>query len=334
MNGKKSGSEDTFDQTDTLLMFKQLAQKILDPARADRLFRIAVLLSALLLPLVMTGFFLQLGWSSAPAWREFGLSLLWSTEWDPVANRFGALPAIVGTLLTTSIAIVAATPPAFIIALYLVDAPPWIGRPLSQALDLLAAIPSVIYGMWGLFVLVPVMQNHVQPFLADTLRMKHLPFVGEYFNGFGILTAGIILALMILPYISAIMRDVFRMTPPMLRESAYGIGCTRWETAVHIVMRYGARGLLGGVFVGLGRALGETMAVLFVIGNVAMLPDSIFAGGTTIAATLANNFAEADGLLRHVLFALGLVLLVMSFIVQLFAQSCLTATAAARGEER
>lgn len=300
----------------------------------DRLFRYAVLGGALIIPLLMAGFFVQLGTSSIPAWREFGFGLITGTEWDPVANRYGALPAIVGTLLTTAIAVAVAVPFGFVTALYLVNAPPWIGRPLSQALDLLAAIPSVIYGIWGLFVLVPVMQSRVMPFLADTLMLKKVPFFGDLFNGFGILTSAVILSLMILPYISAIMRDVFAMTPTMLRESAYGIGCTRWEVAFDIVMRYGARGILGGIFVGLGRALGETMAVLFVIGNIPAIPHSLFDSGTTISATLANNFAEADGLMRSVLFALGLLLLAMSFAVQLFAQYYLSATGAKRGEKK
>ena len=217
-------------------------------------------------------------------------------------------------------------------ALRLVDAPPGIGEILSQALDLLAAIPSVIYGMWGLFVLVPVMQDHVQPFLSDTLLLGKIRFFGEYGNGFGFLTASLILALMILPYISAVMRNVFRMTPAVLRESAFGVGCTRWETAKDIVMRYGIRGLLGGIFIGLGRALGETMAVLFVIGNVVALPEDLYASGTTIAATLANNFAEADGVLRAVLFALGLILLLLALGVQMIAQYYLALTGAGRGE--
>ena len=204
-----------------------------------------------------------------------------------MADRYGALPAIVGTLLTTAIALLISIPPAFVTALFLVDAPPAVGAVLSQALDLLAAIPSVIYGMWGLFVLVPLMQDHVQPFLSETLGLGRIPFFGEYGNGFGFLTASLILGLMILPYMSAVMRNVFKMTPGMLRESAYGVGCTRWETARDIVMRYGVRGLLGGIFIGLGRALGETMAVLFVIGNVSMLPDSLYAGGTTIAGVRA-----------------------------------------------
>ena len=301
-------------------------------SRVDRIFRITALLSALLIPAVLIAFLVQLGLGSAPAWREFGIGFLFGTDWDPVADRYGALPAIVGTLLTTAIALLISIPPAFVTALFLVDAPPAVGAVLSQALDLLAAIPSVIYGMWGLFVLVPLMQDHVQPFLSETLGLGRIPFFGEYGNGFGFLTASLILGLTIPPYMSAVMRNVFKMTPGMLRESAYGVGCTRWETARDIVMRYGVRGLLGGIFIGLGRALGETMAVLFVIGNVSMLPDSLYAGGTTIAATLANNFAEADGILRAVLFALGLVLLTMSLGVQVLAQYYLVLTSAKRGE--
>ena len=301
-------------------------------SRVDRIFRITALLSALLIPAVLIAFLVQLGLGSAPAWREFGIGFLFGTDWDPVADRYGALPAIVGTLLTTAIALLISIPPAFVTALFLVDAPPAVGAVLSQALDLLAAIPSVIYGMWGLFVLVPLMQDHVQPFLSETLGLGRIPFFGEYGNGFGFLTASLILGLMILPYMSAVMRNVFKMTPGMLRESAYGVGCTRWETARDIVMRYGVRGLLGGISIGLGRALGETMAVLFVIGNVSMLPDSLYAGGTTIAASLANNFAEADGILRAVLFALGLVLLTMSLGVQVLAQYYLVLTSAKRGE--
>ena len=304
----------------------------INPACTDRLFRIVAAGSALLAPALLLALFVQLGVGSAPAWREFGPGFLTGTEWDPVRNVYGALPAIVGTLLTTALALLFAIPPAFVTALWLVDAPPGIGEILSQALDLLAAIPSVIYGMWGLFVLVPVMQDHVQPFLSDTLLLGKIPFFGEYGNGFGFLTASLILALMILPYISAVMRNVFRMTPAVLRESAFGVGCTRWETAKDIVMRYGIRGLLGGIFIGLGRALGETMAVLFVIGNVVALPEDLYASGTTIAATLANNFAEADGILRAVLFALGLILLLLALGVQILAQYYLTLTGAGRGE--
>lgn len=298
----------------------------------DRIFKAACLVCGCLVLAVLAAFLIQLGWGSAPAWLKFGWQFLGSSQWDPVTGEFGALPAITGTFLTTVLALVLSVPPAFVTALFLVDAPTGIGEVLSQALDLLAAIPSVIYGMWGLFVLVPLMQDYVQPFFSETLHFDKLPFWGVDGNGFGFLTAGLILALMILPYMSAVMRNVFRMTPPMLRESAYGIGCTRWETAGDIVMRYGARGLLGGIFIGLGRALGETMAVLFVIGNIVEMPQDLYAGGTTIAATLANNFAEADGLLRAVLFALGLVLLLLSLGVQVAAQYYLLKTGAKRGE--
>ncbi|OQA82126.1 MAG: Phosphate transport system permease protein PstC [Lentisphaerae bacterium ADurb.Bin242] len=302
--------------------------------RYDTAFKWVCLVCAGIVGVLMLGFFIQLFISSFSAWREFGFSFLWSQDWNPVEQKFGALPSIVGTLSTTVIALVIALPLAFSAALYLVDARPLIGEVLSHAIDLLAAIPSVIYGMWGLFVLAPLMQKYVQPFLADTLGLGRLPFIGTEFNGFGILTAGLILSIMVLPYICAIMRDVFRMTPPMLRESAYGIGCTKWETARDIVLRYGIRGILGGIFIGLGRALGETMAVLFVIGNIMEMPASIFSGSATIASTLANHFAEADGLQRSALFALGLVLLVMSFGIQVLAQYYLHATGAKRGETR
>ncbi|MGI5922474.1 MAG: phosphate ABC transporter permease subunit PstC [Lentisphaeria bacterium] len=306
--------------------------------RTDRIFQWLCLISAMIAGLLMLGFFVQLSLSSVSTWRQFGLGFLVSNDWDPVANRFGALPSIVGTLCTTVIALLLAIPLAFAAALYLVDAPPLLSNILSHAIDLLAAIPSVIYGMWGLFVMVPIMQKHVQPFMVDVLRLHRLPvigrYIGEYYNGFGIFTAGIILAIMVLPYIYAILRDVIKMTPPVLREAAYGVGCTRWETAKDIVLRYGIRGVLGGIFIGLGRALGETMAVLFVIGNLMDMPEDIFSGATTIAATLANNFAEADGLQRSALFALGLVLLLMSFSIQVAAQYYLHATSARRGESR
>ena len=299
----------------------------------DRTFRIATGAAAVAIPLLLLLFIVQLTWGSFPAWREFGPGFLIGTEWDPVAGRYGALPALAGTLLTTFLALLFAIPAAFVTALYLADAPPVFGGILSQALDLLAAIPSVIYGMWGLFVLAPIMQETIQPFLSETLGLGRIPFFGVDGDGFGFLTAGIILALMILPYISAVMRNVFLMTPPMLVESARGIGCTRWEAARDIMVRYGARGLLGAIFIGLGRALGETMAVLFVIGNRSEVPTSLYSSGTTIAATLANHFAEADGVLRAVLFALGLVLLALSLAVQIFARYYLMLTNSSRGEK-
>lgn len=302
--------------------------------KTDSLFKKICLVCAGTIGALMLAFFVQLFISSFDIWREFGLGFLISEEWNPVDNRYGALPSIAGTLLTTAIALAIALPLAFACALYLTDARPAIGATLGHAIDLLAAIPSVIYGMWGLFVLAPLMQEYVQPFMVDTLHLGKIPFIGDEFNGFGIFTAGLILAIMILPYISAIMRDVFQMTPPMLRESAFGVGCTKWETAKDVVLKYGIRGILGGVFIGLGRALGETMAVLFVIGNMMEMPENIFSGSTTIASTLANNFAEADGMQRSALFALGLILLAMSFGIQVLAQYYLHASAAKRGEAR
>lgn len=288
---------------------------------ADKIFHYFCGWCALIVPLLLLAFIWRLTCNSAEAWQTLGVSFLWSTDWDPVAQKFGAASAIVGTLLTSAIALGVAVPLAFVTAYFLVDAPSWLGKPLSHALDLLAAIPSIIYGMWGLFIFAPLMQTHLAPFLRDYAGLKYVPFFGENSSGFGILTAGLVLALMILPYISSIMRDVFSMTPHLLREAAYGIGCTRWEVARYIILRYGWRGVLGGIFVGLGRALGETMAVLFVIGNVIQIPTSIFASGTTISATLANNFAEADGLMRSVLFALALVLLALSLLVQITVQA-------------
>ena len=311
-------------------MFEQIGKK--EDLR-DRTFMIVTLLCAWIPLAAAVGFLILLGGNSIEAFRTFGLRFIFSSQWDPVQQLYGALPAISGTLVTTVIAIGIAAPLGFITALFLTNAPPWLGQPLSQALDLLAAIPSIIYGMWGLFVLVPVMQDYVQPFLADTLHLKSVPLFGNDYNGFGFLTAGLILALMVLPYICAVMRDVFRMTPAPLKEAAYGIGCTSWEVASSIVLRYGIRGIFGAVFIGLGRALGETMAVLFVIGGTAGLPSSLFGSGTTIAATLANNFNEADGLLRSVLFALGLILMLLSLSVQAAAQLYLKNMDKKRGEK-
>ncbi|MDO4628057.1 MAG: phosphate ABC transporter permease subunit PstC [Planctomycetia bacterium] len=298
----------------------------------DRLFQKLCFTAAIIVPVLLFAILIRMAGSSAEVWETFGFQFLFSSEWNPQTEQFGAFPAILGTLLTTGIAMFFAVPLSFLTAFFLNDAPDWLRRPLSQGLDLLAAIPSVIYGIWGLFILVPVIQKYVQPFLLDTLGLRALPFMGTDANGFGYFTAGIVLTLMILPYISAVMRDVFRMTPTLLRESAYGIGCTRWETARDIILPYGLRGFLGGVFIGLGRALGETMAVLFIIGNVMRTPTGIFDSGTTIAATLANNFAEADGLMRSSLFALGLILLVLAFLVQIPAQYYLAASRRERGE--
>lgn len=272
--------------------------------------------------MLLAGILIQLFYYAMPSIRQFGFKFLISSNWDPVNNIYGALPAITGTLLTTAIALIIAVPISFIVAMYLVEnASPYIAAPISYALDLLAAIPSIVYGMWGLFVFVPFMQSCV----------KYIS--GREYNGFGFLTGGIILALMILPFICAIMRDVFKLVPPVLKEAAYGAGGTDWEVTYDITMKYGARGLLGAIFLGLGRAVGETMAVLFVIGNIQAIPKSLLSGGTTIAATLANNFGEAEGILKSSLFELGLILLLMSLGIQILAQLWLNNVSRQMGEK-
>lgn len=299
-----------------------LKKQFINPETFDKIFKSTCAGAALLVSLLMIGLFVQLFYYALPAIKHFGFQFIISSEWDPVNNIYGALPAITGTLLTTAIALIIAVPISFIVAMYLVEnASPYLSTPISFALDLLAAIPSIVYGMWGLFVFVPFMQSFVK--LVS----------GKEYSGFGFLTGGIILALMILPFICAIMRDVFKLVPPVLKEAAFGAGSTHWEVTCDITMRYGARGLLGAVFLGLGRAVGETMAVLFVIGNTQNLPKSILGSGTTIAATLANNFSEAEGILKSSLFELGLILLIMSFGIQILAQVWLNRVSRQMGEK-
>lgn len=288
---------------------------------ADSVFKTLTLCGALLVIFLMGGFFAQLFWHSLPAMKAFGFHFLVSTEWDPGRRIFGAAPAIYGSFVTTVIAMAIAVPLSFIVALFLVElAHPALGRIMGYAIDLLAAIPSIIYGMWGLFVFVPFMQNYVQPFLAGTLHLDILPLFQGQQMGIGLFTAGLVLALMVLPFICAVMRDVFAMVPPVVKESAHGMGATTWEVTFDVTMRYGMQGLLGAVFLGLGRAIGETMAVLFIIGNTPKISGSLFDSGTTIAALLANNFGEADGLFRNSLMELGLVLLSITFLIQILAQ--------------
>lgn len=301
--------------------------------KTDSCFKAICLACGAAVLILTAGFFIQLLWASSEAWSRFGLELLVSSDWDPANEKFGALPSIVGTSVTTVIALLIALPLAFAASLFIVDAPKKVGMILGYAVDLLAAIPSVIYGMWGLFVLAPLMQKYIQPFMVNTLHLDKIPFVNSSYNGFGLFTAGVILAVMILPYICAVLRDVLQMTPPVLKEAAYGIGCTKLEANKDIILRYGIRGVLGGIFIGLGRALGETMAVLFVIGNMMNMPKGIFDSATTISSTLANNFAEADGLQRSVLFALGVILLLMCLGIQITSQYFLHVTKAKRGEK-
>ncbi|WMJ08140.1 phosphate ABC transporter permease subunit PstC [Nitrosomonas sp. sh817] len=271
---------------------------------------VLVLLVALIISLII---------GSMPALKVFGPGFITSSDWNPVAERFGALVPIVGTVMTSMIALAIGIPVSFGIALFLTELSPlWLRRPLGTAIELLAGIPSIIYGMWGLFVFAPFFAATTQPWLQETLG--HLPGIGLLFEGafmgIGMLTAGIILAIMVIPFIAAVMRDVFEIVPPMLKESAYAFGATTWEVLWNIVLPYTKSGVIGGIMLGLGRALGETMAVTFVIGNAHQLHASLFMPGNSIASALANEFTEADGeLYTSALIALGLILFVITFVV-------------------
>jgi len=285
----------------------------------DFFFHKITMLFAASVLLVLIGIIVSLAIESVPAFKEFGLPFIWSVEWDPVNNRFGAAIAIVGTLVTSFIAVLIAFPVSFGIALFLTEiCPVWLRRSLGTAVELLAGIPSIIYGMWGMLVFAPLFADYVQPLLKNTLGK--LPIIGELFRGpmmgLGILTAGLVLAIMIIPFIASVMRDVFETVPAVLKESAYGLGCTRWEVVRKVVLPYTKTGVVGGVMLGLGRALGETMAVTFVIGNANKLSWSLFSAGNSISSTLANEFAEAQDTL-HIssLFALALILFIITFIV-------------------
>jgi phosphate transport system permease protein len=285
----------------------------------DWFFHKITMVFALTVLFVLVGIIISLINGALPALKEFGPAFITTVEWDPVNDQFGAAIAIVGTLASAGIALLIAFPVSFGIALFLTEVcPVWLRRPLGTAVELLAGVPSIIYGMWGLFVFAPMFSEYVQPALKATFGA--LPFIGALFKGptmgIGILTAGLILAVMIIPFIASVMRDVFEIVPAVLKESAYGLGCTRWEVVRKVVLPYTKTGVVGGVMLGLGRALGETMAVTFVIGNAAKLPTSLFSPGSSIASTLANEFAEASSKL-HVssLFALGLILFIITFIV-------------------
>ena len=276
--------------------------------------------AAILTLLLLAGIIVSLIIGAAPAIQAYGLGFLWHSEWDPVQDRYGGLVMIYGTLVTSFIALVIAVPVSFGIALFLTElAPGWLRRPLGVAIELLAAVPSIVYGMWGLLVFSPVLSQFVQQplqrLLGDTPVLKEL--VSGAPVGIGILSAGIILAIMIIPFIAAVMRDVFEVTPAMLKESAYGLGSTTWEVVFKVVLPYTKTGVIGGIMLGLGRALGETMAVTFVIGNFNQLSSpSLFEAANSITSALANEFAEAgEGLHQASLIYLGLVLFFITFVV-------------------
>jgi phosphate transport system permease protein len=278
---------------------------------------------SLLVLLALAGIIVSLFINAWPTFQKFGVRFLWYVEWDIVNEEFGAAIAIVGTLLSAGLAMLLAVPLAFGIALFLTETcPVWLRRPLGVAIELLAAVPSIIYGMFGLFVFAPIFADYVQVPLQTVLG--GMPLVGWLFggavNGLGILAAGVILAFMVLPFIAAVMRDVFEITPAILRESAYGLGCTTWEVVRKVVLPYTQKGVIGGVMLGMGRALGETMAVTFVIGNANRMPTSLFSPGTSIASVLANEFGEAEALHFNTLFALGFLLFAITFIVLALAK--------------
>lgn len=300
----------------------------------DFFFHKLTLTFALAVLAALVGIIVALAWASAPTFHKFGFEFLWRVEWDIINEEFGAAIAIVGTLLSAGIALLIAVPLAFGIALFLTETcPVGLRRPLGTAVELLAAVPSIIYGMFGLFIFAPLFAEYGQPALQSTLGQMPLigPLFGGAMNGIGVLAAGIILSFMILPFIAAVMRDVFEIVPPILRESAYGIGCTTWEVVRNIVLPYTQKGVVGGVMLGLGRALGETMAVTFVIGNSNRLAASLFAPGTSIASTLANEFGEADDFHMSTLFALGLLLFVITFIVLTLAKILIIRSERAKG---
>ena len=299
--------------------------KALDRLRmTDVVFRALTRLAAMTVLVLLGAVIISLIGGSLPALQAFGLNFLIEERWNPVTERFGALAPIYGTLVTSLIAMLIAVPVGLLIAIFLTElCPIWLRRPIGIAIELLAGIPSIIYGIWGLFVFAPFLQQTVQPFLINTFGQ--LPIIAPLFAGppygIGVLTASLILAIMVLPFITSISRDVFDAVPPVLKEAAYGIGCTTWEVVRYVVIPYTRVGVIGGVMLGLGRALGETMAVTFVIGNAHRISASLLAPGTTISATIANEFTEAIGdLYTSSLIALGLILFVITFIVLAIAR--------------
>ena len=297
---------------------RQLARRVARFSLQDSAFRWVTFSFALLVLLAMAGILVSLLREAWPALREWGPGFLVGTTWSPTDDTYGAVIAIYGTLATSAIALLFAVPISFGIAMFLTESCPVpLRRPLGTAIELLAGVPSIIYGIWGLFVLAPILQKYIQPLLVAT----GLPLFAGPPLGIGIFTAGLVLALMVIPFTASVMRDVFETVPPVLKESAYGIGCTTWEVVRHIVLPYTRIGVIGGIMLGLGRALGETMAVTFVIGNANRLASSLFAPGNSIASTLANEFAEASpGKHIPALFALGLILFVITFVVLALAK--------------
>ncbi|MGV8932905.1 MAG: phosphate ABC transporter permease subunit PstC [Luteimonas sp.] len=292
-------------------------------ARSDRLFRYALSAAVVFVLVALASAALSMLWGGREVLAHEGLSFFYSTEWNPVENKYGALAPIYGTVVTALIAMVIGVPISFGIAFFLTEvAPRWLRGPVGSAIELLAGIPSIIYGMWGLFVLVPVMTQYVTPWIND--HIGTLPIIGVVFQGpplgIGLLTAGFVLAIMVIPFVTSVMREVFLTVPTRLKESAYALGSTKWEVSWDIVLPYTRSAVIGGIFLGLGRALGETMAVAFVVGNTVRLSPSLLEPGTTIAALIANDFGEATDTYRSALLLLGFVLFIVTFVVLALAR--------------
>jgi phosphate transport system permease protein len=291
---------------------------------ADELFKNITRFFAFLVLFLMAAIIVSLFIGALPAIKKFGPGFITSATWNPVTNVFGGLVPIIGTLLTSAIALLIAVPVSFGIAMFLTEmCPARLKRPLGTTIELLAGIPSIIYGMWGLFVFAPIFSAHAEPWIDS--HLGGLPIIGPFFSGppigIGVLTAGLILSIMVIPFIAAVMRDVFEVVPPMLKESAYGLGATTWEVVRNIVLPYARVGVVGGIMLGLGRAIGETMAVTFVIGNSHSLHASLLMPGNSIASTLANEFTEAVGkTYTSSLIELGLFLFIITFIVLALAK--------------
>ncbi|RJS95047.1 phosphate ABC transporter permease subunit PstC [Salinisphaera sp. Q1T1-3] len=304
-------------------------------AFGDRIFHGVTAVSALIVLALIMGIAVSLVIGAWPALSKFGWHFVVSSEWNPVTDDYGALVAIFGTLVSSALAMLIAVPVSFGIALFITElAPLWMRRPISTAIELLAAIPSIIYGMWGLFVFAPFLSDYVQPWLNDAFG--DVPIVGYLFSGppigIGVFTAGLVLAVMVIPFITAVMRDTFEVVPSVLKESSYALGATTWEVARSVILPYTKTGVIGGIMLGLGRALGETMAVTFVIGNSHSIPNGLFYPGNSISATLANEFTEATGeLYTSALIALGLVLFVITLIVLVLARLLLLRLSAQEG---
>jgi len=323
-------------QTDSVINGTPSPMKQNNNALMDALFKNATRFFAFLVFILLAAIMLSLIYGSRESLAKYGLEFLWRNDWDPVQQSFGAIVPIVGTLLTSAIALIIAVPVSFGIAIFLTElSPAWLRRPLGTAVEMLAAIPSIIYGMWGLFVFVPIFQQYVQPTLISVLG--GIPVIGGIFAGppfgIGIFTAGLILSIMIIPFITAVMRDVFELVPTMLKESAYGLGSTTWEVMWRVVLPFTKTGVIGGIMLGLGRALGETMAVTFVIGNAFQFPSSLFSPGNSIASALANEFNEAGGLQKSALLELGLILFLITTIVLALSKVLLVRATASEGKK-